>query len=120
MRDNRNREEEEFSSETQRSPNLISHESTIFVEGEELTKFLQHHILKPLVGHKLHSGVENGENVVRILGVTISCLQKYFHFPQILALFQQRNCIIFTPKKFDMDQIAKLFFTIQFLSPLGF
>ena len=45
----------------------------------KLTEFLQEDVLKPLVSHKLHPGVEYGQDVVGVLGAAVPCLQERFH-----------------------------------------
>ena len=73
----------------------------------QLTKFLEQDVLEPLVGDKLHPGVEDGEHVVGVLVAGVPGggggegggpgLQEGLHLPQVLALLQQRDRVVLAP-----------------------
>ena len=51
-----------------------------------LTELLEHDVLEPLVRHELHPAVQDGEDVVTVLGAAVARLQEHLHLPQVLTL----------------------------------
>ena len=64
-----------------------------------LTELLEHDVLEPLVRHELHPAVQDGEDVVTVLGAAVARLQEHLHLPQVLALLQQRDRVVLTPAR---------------------
>ena len=61
-----------------------------------LTKFFKKNILKPFMGNKFHSGVQNSENVVGILVSGVSGLKEDLNLSEVFALLQQWDRIVLT------------------------
>ena len=61
-----------------------------------LTKLFEEDVLKSLVRHKFLPGVEDGEDVVCVLGSDTPGLEEDLHLSEVLALLQQRYRIVLT------------------------
>ena len=50
------------------------------------------------MGDKLLPGIEDGKDVVGVLGADVAGLKEGLHLPEILALLQQRYRVVLTSK----------------------
>ena len=63
-----------------------------------LTKLFEENVLKSFVCHKFLPGIEDGEDVVGVLGSNTSGLEEGLDFSEVLALLQQRYSIVLASK----------------------
>ena len=62
------------------------------------------------MGDKLLPGIEDGKDIVRILGADVTGLKEGFHLPEVLALLQQRYRVVFTSKLPSLVKTSSLVF----------